>query len=559
MTRAVADAVRIPVVASGGAGAPEHLYQVLTEGRADAALAASIFHYNEYGIPATKAYLAERGVPIRFIEPRSRWLPLASVTKPSGVPWQRHPTNASLPHSARREPEANKLFRMVMKHGASDLHLKAGQPPMMRLRGDIVKANSPPLSGRRHGKIAAAHYEAQARKILDEEGGMDFSYVVCNGEEENRFRVSLFKQRGKLSLVARRVNTSIPSFKELGLPPTHREPVQFSRRPGHPRRRHRLRQKHHHRLHARLHRRARAAAHPHDRGSHRVHLHRQEGLLQPARDRPGRHRLAQGASRTRCDKIPMSSSLVSCATSRRSRPPSTPPRPATWSSAPSTLPPLPPPSTVSSICSRPTSTAPSAKALANNLRAVVAQKLLKGLKKPRTPTNEIMIVNPTIRKLIADGEDSNCTTRSRCSTTKAWSISPRTCACSSRTARRTSDRPGVRSRSREAQDGLQGHQGLRAGHSVSGLTTEAQRHRENKEEPEEYSDVGSICAFCPRSSLLSSLCLCVSVINPILSASTRVPARAGACTITRPSFWSCSPFTWPGCGRAGGSMSIAGT
>jgi cyclase len=67
MTRAVAEAVRIPVVASGGAGSPEHLFRVLTEGRADAALAASIFHYNEYGIPATKAYLAERGVPIRVL------------------------------------------------------------------------------------------------------------------------------------------------------------------------------------------------------------------------------------------------------------------------------------------------------------------------------------------------------------------------------------------------------------------------------------------------------------------------------------------------------------
>jgi cyclase len=66
MTRAVTDAVRIPVVASGGAGEPEHLYQALTAGGADAALAASIFHYNEYGISATKAYLAERGVPVRI-------------------------------------------------------------------------------------------------------------------------------------------------------------------------------------------------------------------------------------------------------------------------------------------------------------------------------------------------------------------------------------------------------------------------------------------------------------------------------------------------------------
>jgi cyclase len=68
MTRAVADAVGIPVVASGGAGCPEHLYQALTAGGADAALAASIFHYNEYGIRATKEYLAARGVPVRLTE-----------------------------------------------------------------------------------------------------------------------------------------------------------------------------------------------------------------------------------------------------------------------------------------------------------------------------------------------------------------------------------------------------------------------------------------------------------------------------------------------------------
>jgi cyclase len=68
MTRAVADVVSIPVVASGGAGHPEHLYQALTAGHADAALAASIFHYNEFGIAATKKYLAERGVAVRIVE-----------------------------------------------------------------------------------------------------------------------------------------------------------------------------------------------------------------------------------------------------------------------------------------------------------------------------------------------------------------------------------------------------------------------------------------------------------------------------------------------------------
>jgi cyclase len=65
MTEAVAQSVHIPVVASGGAGRPEHLFDVFRVG-ADAALAASIFHYNEYTIPVTKSYLAGRGVPIRL-------------------------------------------------------------------------------------------------------------------------------------------------------------------------------------------------------------------------------------------------------------------------------------------------------------------------------------------------------------------------------------------------------------------------------------------------------------------------------------------------------------
>ena len=65
ITRAVSDAVSIPVIASGGAGEPEHLYQALSAGGADAALAASIFHFNQYSIAETKRYLAERGVPVR--------------------------------------------------------------------------------------------------------------------------------------------------------------------------------------------------------------------------------------------------------------------------------------------------------------------------------------------------------------------------------------------------------------------------------------------------------------------------------------------------------------
>ena len=66
MTAAVSDAVDVPVVASGGCGSPEHIRQVLSQTRADAALVASIFHYGQYTVEQTKKYLAERGVPIRI-------------------------------------------------------------------------------------------------------------------------------------------------------------------------------------------------------------------------------------------------------------------------------------------------------------------------------------------------------------------------------------------------------------------------------------------------------------------------------------------------------------
>lgn len=67
ITRAVSEAVGIPVVASGGAGKPEHLADAITEGKADAALAASIFHFGEFTIEETKQVMAERGIPVRRV------------------------------------------------------------------------------------------------------------------------------------------------------------------------------------------------------------------------------------------------------------------------------------------------------------------------------------------------------------------------------------------------------------------------------------------------------------------------------------------------------------
>ncbi len=65
LNAAVSEAVPIPVIASGGAGKLEHLFEVMTVGRADAVLAASIFHYGEFRIRDVKEYLASRGVPVR--------------------------------------------------------------------------------------------------------------------------------------------------------------------------------------------------------------------------------------------------------------------------------------------------------------------------------------------------------------------------------------------------------------------------------------------------------------------------------------------------------------
>jgi twitching motility protein PilT len=117
------------------------------------------------------------------------------------------------------EPEANKLFRMVMKYKGSDLHLKVGCAPAMRLAGVLRLMQLPPISAADMERLMFPLLTPRQRNILEDTGGIDFAHIIFdpNGDE-TRFRVNLFKQRGRLSLVARRVNTSIPDFEGLGLP-----------------------------------------------------------------------------------------------------------------------------------------------------------------------------------------------------------------------------------------------------------------------------------------------------------------------------------------------------
>ena len=120
--------------------------------------------------------------------------------------------------TARGEPEINKLFRSVMKNEGSDLHLKVGLPPMMRLRNAIRQTQLPPLSQEDMERLCYPILTERTRRILDETGGTDFAHII--GQDECRFRVNLFKQRGRLSMVARRVNSNVPTFAKLGLPPS---------------------------------------------------------------------------------------------------------------------------------------------------------------------------------------------------------------------------------------------------------------------------------------------------------------------------------------------------
>jgi len=116
------------------------------------------------------------------------------------------------------EPQANQLFRMVMKHEGSDLHLKVGLPPMMRLKGIIRHMEAQPLSEDDMERLLFPIMTEHHKRQLEDTGAADFAHVV--GDDECRFRVNLFRQRGRLSLVARRVNTRVPTLEQLGLPPS---------------------------------------------------------------------------------------------------------------------------------------------------------------------------------------------------------------------------------------------------------------------------------------------------------------------------------------------------
>ncbi len=118
----------------------------------------------------------------------------------------------------REERDVDKYFRALVKLSGSDLHMKVGKPPVVRVNGSLKPLNRGPIEIDEMARLLFPMMNERSRKIFDEEGGADFAYVVEVDGVDWRFRVNMMQQLGKIGLVARRVNNHIPNFEGLYLP-----------------------------------------------------------------------------------------------------------------------------------------------------------------------------------------------------------------------------------------------------------------------------------------------------------------------------------------------------
>jgi twitching motility protein PilT len=119
----------------------------------------------------------------------------------------------------REELEVDKMFRALVKLEGSDLHLKVGRPPIVRVDGSLRELNRGPINREEMVRLLFPMMDKRNRAIFEDEGGADFAYIVDVDGETWRFRVNMLTQLGNIGLVARRVNNWIPDFEGLNLPP----------------------------------------------------------------------------------------------------------------------------------------------------------------------------------------------------------------------------------------------------------------------------------------------------------------------------------------------------
>lgn len=118
----------------------------------------------------------------------------------------------------REALEVDKIFRALVKLQGSDLHMKVGNPPIVRVNGTLKPLNRPPIDNEEMVRLLVPMMDERNRGIFERDGGADFAYVVEVDGVNWRFRVNMLKQLGKIGLVARRVNNYIPRFEGLYLP-----------------------------------------------------------------------------------------------------------------------------------------------------------------------------------------------------------------------------------------------------------------------------------------------------------------------------------------------------
>ena len=114
-----------------------------------------------------------------------------------------------------KEPKINKLFKALIKSDGSDLHLKVSLPPKMRIHGDLKATNADILTDEMMEELIFEILSPDQKDFFLKRGSIDFAHAIG---DMDRFRVNVFRQKGSIGLVARRITADIPPFEKLHLP-----------------------------------------------------------------------------------------------------------------------------------------------------------------------------------------------------------------------------------------------------------------------------------------------------------------------------------------------------
>jgi twitching motility protein PilT len=130
-------------------------------------------------------------------------------------------------YESGKELEIDKIFRASIDHNCSDVHLQVGSPPIFRIRGTLTPLKMPPITEEGMIKLCFPMLDQRNLDIFHKDGGADYAKVVEHKGEPWRFRINLLTQLGKVGMVARKIERSIPPFEKLCLPPLMEELCKF--------------------------------------------------------------------------------------------------------------------------------------------------------------------------------------------------------------------------------------------------------------------------------------------------------------------------------------------